>query len=300
MSSPEISIATSLDSDAVDAIDALVQRATGTDGVAPLNEQSLLLLHDDAGRRVRHVRAESDGALVGYAIAEGADTLTVECVVDPAHRRRGIGRELIEAAIDTADAREARAWAHGDLPGSPQLAATTGFERVRLLLKMRAVLDDRLNEPDAADGITFRTFRPGADDAAWLAINARAFVDHPEQGSMTQHDLDQRIASDWFDADGFFLAERDGDIVGFHWTKVTSEGDEPIGEVYVVGVDPAAQGLGLGSALTQLGLVHLQRRGIRTVDLYVEGDNGPALTVYRRLGFSDAARDVMYARQIAL
>lgn len=297
MSSPDFSVTDSLDPDSVAEVDALVQRASAVDGVAPLNEQSLLLLHDAASSQVRHVRAVSEGRLVGYAIAEHAETVVIECVVDPEHRRRGIGRELLSAAVP--DAQEARAWAHGDLPGSAELAATTGFERVRILLRMQAVLAEPLAEPVAPDGVTFRTFQPGADDAAWLTLNARAFADHPEQGSMTQHDLEQRIASDWFDAAGFFLAEREGELLGFHWTKVTSVGAEPVGEVYVVGVDPAAQGLGLGSALTRLGLVHLQRRGIRTVDLYVEGDNDPALTVYRRLGFTDAARDVMYARHTA-
>lgn len=299
MSSPQTSVTDSLDAEAVAAVDALVRRATADDGVAPLNEQSMLLLHDPTNRRVHHVRAFSDSGLVGYAIVETTDAAVVECVVDPAHRRRGIGHSLLSAAIDTAEGQEMHAWAHGDLPGSAELAASTGFQRTRILLRMRAVFDEPLAEPSAPDGVTFRTFRPGVDDAAWLALNARAFADHPEQGSMTQHDLEQRIASDWFDADGFFVAERDGELLGFHWTKVTIDDTEPVGEVYVVGVDPRAQGLGLGSALTRLGLVHLQRNGVRTVDLYVEGDNEPALTVYRRLGFADAARDVMYTRRIA-
>ena len=277
----------------------LVRRATDADGVAPLNEQSLLHLHDPLATRLLHVRAAKGSELVGYAIAEaghGDEPFVTECVVAPASRRAGVGRALIDAIVGEAAGRGVRAWAHGDLSGSAELAAATGFDRVRLLLRMRAALDEPLDEPVAPAGVVFRTYRPGQDDTAWLALNARAFADHPEQGSMTQHDLDQRKSSDWFDKDGFFLAERDGELIGFHWTKVTTEGSEHVGEVYVVGVDPAAQGLGLGSALTRLGLVHLQRRGIRAVDLYVEGDNAPALAVYRRLGFTDAARDVMYAR----
>lgn len=288
----------SLDRSQVADVDTLVRAATAADGVAPLNEQSLLRLHDPAATGVLHVRAATESGLVGYAIAEGGggdEPTVLEIVVAPGGRRSGIGRRLVSAVVDAAAGRDVCAWAHGDLPGSAAFADAAGFERVRTLLRMEAALGVPLDDPVAPDGVSFRTFRPGTDDAAWLALNARAFADHPEQGSMTQHDLDQRVASDWFDPAGFFVAERDGELLGFHWTKVTTNSAEPIGEVYVVGVDPAAQGIGLGSALTRLGLVHLQRRGVRTVDLYVEGDNAPALTVYRRLGFADAARDVMYA-----
>ena len=108
---------------------------------------------------------------------------------------------------------------------------------------------------------------------------------------MDRADFERRAGSDWFDPAGLFVAERDGDIVGFHWTKV----EDDVGEVYVVGVDPSEQGSGLGTALTARGLRHLHESGLRTVDLYVEGDNDPALAVYRRLGFTEHARDVLYA-----
>ena len=97
----------------------------------------------------------------------------------------------------------------------------------------------------------------------------------------------------WFDPKGFLIAERDGEMIGFHWTKVHPDG---LGEVYVVGVDPDRQGGGLGRALTVAGLRHLYAQGLRTVLLYVEADNAPALAVYRRLGFTDWKTDVMYAR----
>ena len=108
---------------------------------------------------------------------------------------------------------------------------------------------------------------------------------------MDRADFERRAGSDWFDPAGLFVAVRDGEIVGFHWTKV----EHGVGEVYVVGVDPSEQGSGLGTALTVRGLRHLHESGLRTVDLYVEGDNERALAVYGHLGFTEHARDVLYA-----
>jgi mycothiol synthase len=111
-----------------------------------------------------------------------------------------------------------------------------------------------------------------------------------------------REAEPWFDPKGFFLAFRDDKLVGFHWTKVhggairNGHDHPPIGEVYIVGVDPSEQGRGLGPALTLLGLHHLQQQGLDSVLLYVDESNSPAIRVYERLGFTRWATDVCWSR----
>ena len=124
-------------------------------------------------------------------------------------------------------------------------------------------------EPAVPAGVTIRTFRPGQDEAGWLAVNAAAFASHPEQGAVTAADLAARMAEPWFDPAGFFVAERGGAMVGFHWTK---QHPDRLGEVYVLGVAPEGhrQGIGRGPAAT--GLRHLRQRGNATVQLYVEAD----------------------------
>ncbi|WP_124341898.1 mycothiol synthase, partial [Cellulomonas algicola] len=193
-----------------------------------------------------------------------------------------------------------KVWAHGDLPPARAFAAATGLVVVRELRKLRLHLADRTDatrRPMPA-GTTLRTFVPGQDEEAWRRVNARAFAHHPEQGRLTVADVRAREREPWFDPAGFLLAERDGVLVGSVWTKVHpagTEADEPVGEIYVVGVDPDAQGTGLGAALTSAGLDHLASRGLATVVLYVDADNTAAVRTYDRQGFVRAATDVMLA-----
>ena len=264
----------------------LAERAEQADGVAPFNEASLLALRDGARARVIVQQPDRDGRTVAAAYAVG--DAPVEIVVDPARRRSGIGRRLLEELV--ADGED-RFWAHGDLPAAQALAASSGLVAERTLLVLRLTFDGPPTPEQVPDGVTLRTYVPQDADEI-VAVNARAFAHHPEQGAMDRADLDRRMSSDWFDPAGLFVAERDGRVIGFHWTKV----EDGIGEVYVVGIDPDAQGGGLGTALTARGLRHLHERGLPVVDLYVEGDNAPALKVYRNLGFQDHARDTLYAR----
>jgi mycothiol synthase len=173
-----------------------------------------------------------------------------------------------------------------------------GFTVARSLWQMRRSLYAPLPAPTLPDGVFVRTFRAGTDDAAWLALNARAFATHPEQGRWTEQDLAHRLAEPWFDPAGFFLAVRAPErLVGFHWTKVHgagAHGHEPIGEVYVVGVDPDEQGHGLGRALTLVGLQHLRGSGLASVLLYVDEDNTAAIRLYTDLGFTRWDVDVMF------
>ncbi|MCP9206966.1 mycothiol synthase [Streptomyces cucumeris] len=276
----------------------LIAESARTDGQQAVSEQGRLQLR---GQRpgVRHlVLREPSGELVGYAQLEDTDPVeapAAELVVHPGHRGQGHGRALGVTLLRESGKR-LRVWAHGGHASARHLAQVLGLTLFRELRQMRRSLgpaaEPGIDEPVLPDGVTVRTFRPGADDAAWLAANAAAFAHHPEQGSLTQRDLDDRMGEVWFDPRGFFLAEREGEIVGFHWTKV--HGEEGLGEVYVVGVRPDAQGGGLGRALTAIGLRHLAAEGLPTAMLYVDADNGAAVSVYDRMGFVTHETDLMY------
>jgi mycothiol synthase len=291
----------------------LVRRAAEEDGVSPLSEHVMLHLRYGGDPRARNVLLWHEGELAGYAHLDPTDPVegpAGEMVIDAAMRRHGHGLRLTEALTAEAGDAGLRLWAHGDLPAAARLAAAAGFTRSRALWQMRRSLQARIGKPQLADGITVRTFKPGQDEDAWVSLNRQAFSRHPEQGAWTRTDLDMREREPWFDPDGFFLAERDGDLVGFHWTKIhggneelghpaagtTGHGHEAIGEVYVVGVDPSARGTGLGRALTLIGLRYLRSRGLAQVMLFVDETNTAAIGLYESLGFTHWDTDVMFSR----
>ncbi|MEV8022589.1 mycothiol synthase [Streptomyces sp. NPDC086554] len=280
-----------------EAVLGLIADAARADGQQAVSEQGRLQLRGGARAGVRHLLLSVDGEFIGYAQLEDTDPIeapAAELVVHPAHRGRGHGRALGTALLGESG-RRLRIWAHGGHSAARHLAQVLGLTLFRELRQMRRTLGDLdLPEPVLPEGVCVRTFVPGQDDAAWLAVNADAFAHHPEQGSLTQRDLDDRKAEPWFDPAGFFLAEResDGELVGFHWTKVHA--DEQLGEVYVLGVRSSAQGGGLGKALTTIGLNHLAAAGLPTAMLYVDADNKAAVSVYERLGFVTHETDLMY------
>jgi mycothiol synthase len=202
-------------------------------------------------------------------------------------------REALERAR-TDGVRRVRWWVEETTDRHRALAEGAGLLPVRQVVQLRIPLplDERTDLPT-------RPFRPGEDDEAWLAVNNRAFHWHPEQGGWTAEVLAGRMQEPWFDPAGFLLHERDGRLAGFCWTKVHADADPPLGEIYVIAVDPDFAGQGLGRALTVAGLAHLADRGLRTGMLYTEADNEPARRLYDQLGFTLHHADTAFEAELA-
>ncbi|GAA4673218.1 mycothiol synthase [Frondihabitans cladoniiphilus] len=262
---------------------ALAAEALRVDGTPPFSDQALVEARSGEARVV--------GDMDALAIVRPGEA---ELVVRPEMRRRGLGTRILRSVVDSTTG-DLAVWAHGDHPGAARLAAEFGFAPVRRLLQQRAAIARDAPAPALPEGAVLRSFRPGADDSAWLDLNARAFADHAEQGSLGQRDLDARKADDWFDADDFLLLWKSDEpgaaLLAFCWLKVV-EG-EP-GEFYAVGVAPEHQGEHLGGVVVDAGLARLAARGLTTAALYVEGDNAAALRLYAARGFTDHAVDVQY------
>ncbi|MFD4367219.1 mycothiol synthase [Rhodococcus sp. NPDC058521] len=292
----------SVDEDRIVRIRELVSSATAADGTAPVSEDAVRGLTATTGV-VHRVDLDAAGNVAGYAqkrLGHGDHPDMSEVVVAPESRGRGIGTDLVSDAL-AQGGKGAQVWAHGDLPAAQSVARKLGLVGARELLQLRRPLTaPDLPEVTVPEGISLRTYEGPGDDAEILRVNAAAFSWHPEQGAMSAADFEQSRGEAWFDPAGLFLAFADDEpqtILGFHWTKVhpAEVGSEAIGEVYVVGISPEAQGRGLGRVLTLAGLHHLRKLQLSAVMLYVEGDNSAALHTYERLGFERFHVDLAYS-----
>jgi mycothiol synthase len=292
-------------------IDRLAEAARAVDGVRPFGEHKWLRLvrGDDRCAALLLRRGEE---LVGAAHcdvyhvgpASGACRVTAELVVHPNSRGQGLGRRLLAGALDLARdewADHLHLWAYGNLPRARRLARAFDVQPERALLQY-SLARDRL--PLAADlpaGVRLRAFEPssGTDAAAWLELHNRVFAEHPEQGAWEPADFEARLEQSWFDPRDLLLAEdtATGALVGFCWVKIPCDEVSP-GEIYIVGIDPARRGQGLGRALTQAGLAHIRARGRPGAMLYVEANNQAAIRLYEGLGFEPLAEHVCYTRPL--
>lgn len=282
------------------AVSELLELAAEVDGHKPLGEHQWLDLVHGGRQGFAGLVAWEPGHdhPVGYAQlardqapASGEErhrsvsTWALEYVVDPHHRMAGdgIGETLLRAALDLVGQEgggHVHLWVPKPTPTHRRVAEAVGLSQGRQLRQLRRGLP--VHEEAT---ITVRPFRPGHDERAWLEVNNRAFEWHPEQGGWDLATLRARQQQPWFDPDGFLLHERGGKLAGFCWTKVPV-GDGSMGEIYVLAVDPAFRGLGLGRQLLLAGLRFLSRKGLRTAMLYVDSDNEAALRLYESLGFT--------------
>jgi mycothiol synthase len=301
----EVTASDTLDPSCVRELAGLIERITEHDGQRPVSEHVWLHLKEGGDAGGRHLLARDDaGTIVGYAHLDATDLVegpSAEVAVDPAFRRLGLGRAMLERLVaESADGR-LRLWAHGEQAGAAELAHGMGFVRSRVLWQMRRSLYAPLPRPVLPAGVLLRPFRPGTDNAAWLALNARAFAALPDQGGWSEADLQRRLREPWFSADGFLTAWAGDVLVGFHWTKVhglDGHHHQPVGEVYVVGVDPQRRGQGLGRALTLAGLHHLRSLDLSQAMLYVDAANTTAITLYESLGFARWDTDILFRRVV--
>jgi len=285
---------------------ALITAALDHDGVPPISEHVLLHLRHGGDKADCHIISCDGPTVVGYAHLDLTDEVegpSAEIVIHPQYRGQGFAQEILTKAREVAGDR-IRLWSHGDLPAARELAVHNGFKRIRTVIQMRRSLAEAL--PAIDNQIAIRTFLPEMDNEEWLALNNRSFIAHPDQGNWEAKDLAIRTQEDWFQPTGFFIATIDAKMVGFCWTKIHGghshehEGEagqhdhDPIGEIYIMGVDPSFAGHGLGRTITLAGLRYLRQNGLLSAMLYVDSDNEAALALYDSLGFAEFGRDVLY------
>jgi len=284
---------------------ALIKAAHDFDGTPAIAEHVLLHLRHGGDKSDSHLVIEENQEVIAYAHLDTTDLVagpSVEAVVHPQHRGKGLGALILKKAIKICGDRT-RIWSHGDLPAAKAIAASLNLERLWSNLLMSKTLGEI--QP-VTSKYSIRTFIPSLDNQAFLDLNNKVFADYPDQGGWSEDDLKVRVNESWFDDKGFFVAEDKGELIGFCWTKIhgahthshnggdDDHGHEALGEIYVLAVNPDYKGQGIGRDLTITGLNYLKYQGLNNVMLYVGVENKPALNLYKSLGFNEFGSDVMY------
>jgi mycothiol synthase len=296
-----------------EAVLKLITNTTAIDNTPPIAEHILLHLHYGGDKSDSHLLVEQENQVIGYAHLDQTDLVagpSVELVVNPKFRGAGVGKQLLAKAIEICG-NGLRLWVHGDQPAANALATSFGFEKIRTVLQMSRALTDiqqlpKVGKKEADQNIVIRSFLPGIDSDAWLSLNNKVFKEHPEQGNWQLSDLNIRMGEEWFDEQGFFLAEVNNKIIGSTWTKIhgahthehageiESHAHPAIGEIYITAVDQDYSGRGIGRILTITALNYLKYKRLSDAMLYVDFDNKAALNLYQSLGFTQSGMDILY------
>lgn len=296
-----------------DAVQHLLHVAEHADGHPPVDEHRWLDMAQGGRSSFAGLVAWEPGHdhPVAYAqVSRGRpSSWALDLAIDPHHRydARAIAPELLGAALELIAEEgggHVHLWVHQPTATHDEIARSVGLHRGRDLLQLRLPLPVDAPAPD----LVTRPFVVGQDEAAWLEVNNRAFEWHPEQGAWTMDELLAREHEPWFDPDGFLLHEvpgvqggprSQGRLAGFCWTKVHAGHEPPLGEIYVIAVDPDFHGGGLGRSLVLVGLDHLARAGLDWGMLYVDAANEPAVKLYEHLGFTQDHVDRAYTGDIS-
>ena len=284
---------------------ALIKAAHDFDGTPPIAEHVLLHLRHGGDKSDSHIVFESNNQVIAYAHLDTTDLVagpSVEAVVHPNHRGKGLGSMILREAIKVCGDKT-RIWSHGDLPAAKAIAASLKLERLWSNLLMSKSLGEIQS---VVSKYPIRTFIPDLDNQAFLSLNNKVFANYPDQGGWSEDDLRVRLNEEWFQKEGFFVAEDKGGLIGFCWTKIHGahthshsgedydHGHDALGEIYVLAVNPDYKGQGVGRDLTITALNYLKYQGLNNVMLYVGVENKPAFNLYKSLGFNEFGSDVMY------
>jgi mycothiol synthase len=284
---------------------SLIKAAHDFDGTPAIAEHVLLHLRHGGDKSDSHLVIEENKEVIAYAHLDTTDLVagpSIEAVVHPQHRGKGLGALILKEAIKICGDKT-RIWSHGDLPAAKAIAASLNLERLWSNLLMSKSLGEI--QP-VTSKYPIRTFIPGLHNQAFLDLNNNVFANYPDQGGWSEDDLKVRLNESWFDDKGFFVAEDNGELIGFSWTKIhgahthshsggdDDHGHEALGEIYVLAVNPDYKGQGIGRDLTITGLNYLKYQGLNNVMLYVGVENKPAFKLYKSLGFNEFGSDVMY------
>jgi len=252
--------------------------------------------------------ADAEGQVVGYALRSAVPG-TTQCILDgvvhPAWRRRGIGRSLLQRALERArraGAGSADVRVRSDEPGAEAFCHVVGLTLARTWLRMWL---QPLRPPGFGfpTGYGWRTFRPHADEALYAQVVNETMAGHWGTGPIAAERVAQMAAQPDFEPGNHLFALYGREVAGVcsaRWVRRTVAGrDLVVAHLGPIGVLEVHRGCGVGRALVALSLWRCRRERIQAAELDVDEANAPAIHVYRDCGLEPLFRILWYRRELA-
>ncbi|MEE9285890.1 MAG: GNAT family N-acetyltransferase [Dehalococcoidia bacterium] len=246
--------------------------------------------------------AEVDGHAAGYVLVVPELVIgrsIIEGAVAPRYRRQGIGRRLLDHGVAhsrTLGAERAHTSVSSEGTAARRLFEAAGFVEARRQLHMRLDLEDLV----AGDGPTehvVRHLRDG-EEAVMTDLQNRAFTGSWGFAPNTPEEMAYRLRMRGSRFEDALILEVEGRPAAYCWTKMEARGNDPGGVIWMIGVDPAMRGLGLGRAMLLASVDYLARQGARSVKLDVYADNAPAVNLYEATGFRRRGEIIFYEKRL--
>ena len=215
-------------------------------------------------------------------------------------RNRGIGRKLLRACINHAEAIKASEL-HIQVPSDGTAAShillSEGFQVVKDYWVMRWQ-GDEFPPIKLPDGFSIRPFRLGRDEESLTDLQNAAFGEHWGFCPNTVKEISARVRMKRCDPEGIIFVVEGSRPSGYNWTQRTSTGGWLDRLDIHDGVHPDYRGRGLGTAVVMAGLEYLKAKNVNTIELEVDSENVPARQLYLKLGFWKTQNRLWYEKRL--
>jgi len=224
----------------------------------------------------------------------------------PKFRRKGIGRELMDKAIESLRKREmetAECWTRDDKPICKHIFESMGFKLIRIFSTMGRELDT-IPSAGENEGVQIRVMKESMEDIELLRwLNDETFSEHFDFRPSTIEEWKHWCSHPDFDHKGWFFALLEGKPVGHVGTWIDSKFVKykgiKRGWVDTIGVLKPHRRKGIGTSLILRGMEYLKSRGMTEVELGVDDSNPTeAIKLYEKVGFKVVRKDLTYLKKI--